>query len=96
MSCIQSMVNDFGKLFLDSNTSDIVLICKGEEINAHRLVLGARSPVFHAMLRSKMMESTSREIKIDDADNDVLTEMLRYMYTAKVEDKFDKFRELLV
>ena len=96
MSCIQSMVNDFGKLFLDSNTSDIVLICKGEEINAHRLVLGARSPVFHAMLQSKMMESKSREIKIDDADNDVLKEMLRYMYTAKVEDKFDKFRELLV
>merc|ERR1719282_428858 len=48
------------------------------------------------MLQSKMMESTRREIKIDDADNDVLKEMLRYMYTAKVEDKFDKFRELLV
>ena len=96
MSCIQSMVNDFGKLFLDSNTSDIVLICKGEEIRAHRLVLGARSPVFHAMLQSKMMESTRREIKIDDADNDVLKEMLRYMYTARVEDKFNKFRELLV
>ena len=78
MSCIQSMVNDFGKLFLDSNTSDIVLICKGEEINAHRLVLGARSPVFYAMLQSKMMESKSREIKIDDADNDVLKEVLRY------------------
>ena len=78
MSCIQSMVNDLGKLFLDSNTSDIMLICEGEEINAHRLVLVARSPAFHAMLQSKMMESKSREITID-----ILKEMLRYMYMAR-------------
>ena len=69
--------------WIQTLVSDIMLICEGEEINAHRLVLVARSPVFHAMLQSKMMESKIREIKIDDADIDVLKEMLRYMYMAR-------------
>ena len=48
------------------------------------------------MFQSKMMESVKGEIKIDDTDEDVLKEMLRYIYSVKVEEKFEKFKELLV
>lgn len=96
MSREKALATDLENLFLDPWNSDILLVCQGEEIAAHRVVLGARSPVFRAVFQSKMMESVKGEIRIDDADKDVLKEMLRYIYSTKVEEKFDKFGELLV
>ena len=96
MSREKALATDLENLFLDPWNSDILLVCQGEEIAAHRVVLGARSSVFRAMFQSKMMESVKGEIRIDDADKDVLKEMLRYIYSTKVEEKFDKFGELLV
>jgi len=74
----------------------IVLQCQGEEIRAHRLILGARSPVFHAMLQSEMVENINGVIKIDDASVDVVRQMIRYMYIAKIEQDYTKVKELLV
>merc|ERR1712133_248001 len=76
--------------------SDIVLLCQGDEIKAHRTILCARSSVFGAMLRSDMLENKCGKIKMEDVDKDALKEMIKYMYTAKVDDKFTKIQELLV
>ena len=96
MSGVKSFMSDIGNLLMDPKTSDIVMVCQGEQIKAHRLILSARSPVFAAMLQSDMSESVNGEIKIDDVDKDVIKEMLRYMYKVEVEDGFTKFKELLV
>jgi len=74
----------------------VVLVCQGEQIPAHKLILGARSPVFHAMLNTDMIESKKGEVKIEDADTDVLKAMIRYMYTVNVDVSFTKFKELIV
>ena len=55
-----------------------------------------RSPVFHAMLQSDMVEKLNGVIKIDDASVDVVKQMMRYMYTAKVDHHYSKVKELLV
>ena len=81
---------------MDPKTSDLVLVCQGEEIKAHRCILSARSPVFGAILQNDMLENINSEIKIDDADRDVVKEMLHYMYKVEVEENFTKFKELLV
>ena len=81
---------------MDTENSDVVLKCQGEEIPAHTLLLGARSPVFKAMFQSEMSESINKEVKIDDVEADVLKEMLRFMYSAKVDESFIKFQELLI
>ena len=96
MSFYEAHLADFDRKFLDSKLSDFVIRCQGEEFRVHKFVLSARSPVFDAMFQSEMSESVKGEIRIDDADNDVFKEMLRYMYCAKVEDSFTKFKELLV
>ena len=80
---------------MDPKTSDLVLVCQGEEIKAHRCILSARSPVFSAMLQSNMLESINSKIKIDDADKDVLKEMLWYMYKCEVDKDFKIFKDLL-
>jgi len=93
---VKTFISDIGNLLMDTKTSDIVLVCQGEEIKAHRFILCARSPVFSAMLQNNMLESVNREVKIDDVDKDVLKEMLRYMYKVEIGDGFTKFQELLV
>ncbi len=50
-------------------------------IPAHRCILMARSPVFRAMLSSRMAEHLLGEIIIDDFDYEVVEEMLHFVYT---------------
>ena len=59
-----SLAGDIGNLFLDQETSDIVIHCQGEQILAHKCILSARSPVFRAMMQANMLESIKREIMI--------------------------------
>ena len=96
MNRVKIFLKDMGNLLLDTETSDVVLLCQGEEIRVHRSILGARSPVFRAMLQSQMLESTKGEVRIEDADKDVLKEMLSYVYKIEVNANFTKFKELLV
>ena len=96
MKGVKTLLDDLGNLLLDTETSDVVLLCQGEEIRAHNLILSARSPVFRAMLQSQMLESTRREIRIEDVDKDVLKEMLSYIYKIEVDVNFTKFEKLLV
>ena len=93
---VKTLLNDMGNLLLDTETSDVVLLCQGEEIRAHNLILSARSQVFRAMLQSQMLESTRREIRIEDSDKDVLKEMLSYIYKIEVDVNFTMFKRLLV
>ena len=96
MSGLKTLASDIGNLLMDPNTSDIEMVCQGEKIKAHKFILTARSPVFSAMLQSNMLESINSKIKIDDADKDVLKEMLRYMYKGEVDKDFTNFKDLLV
>ena len=91
-----SLAGDIGNLFLDQETSDIVIHCQGEQILAHKCILSARSPVFRAMMQANMLESIKREIMIEDVDNEVLKEMLRFIYTAEVGEDFSKIKDLLI
>ena len=43
-----------------------------------------------------MVEKLAGVVKIDDASMDVVKQMVRYMYTAKIDHNFSKVKELLV
>lgn len=58
--------------------SDVKLVVGGTEFSAHRLILSLRSPVFAAMLSSKMSESQG-EVEIEDCDPRVFQQFLRYV-----------------
>ena len=47
-------------------------------------------------MQANMVESIQREITIEDEDKDILFEMLRFIYTAKVGEGFSKIKDLLV
>ncbi|XP_046576053.1 BTB/POZ domain-containing protein 6-like [Haliotis rubra] len=54
---------------------------EGSLVGAHRYVLSSRSCVFYAMLCGPLAEK--EDIKIPDVEEEVFSEMLRYLYTDK-------------
>ncbi|XP_014235422.1 speckle-type POZ protein-like [Trichogramma pretiosum] len=81
----------FNFFFLSKELSDVKLIVEEKEIPAHKFVLAAVSPVFR-----DMMENTENSVNITDITKDILTEMLRYIYTGEIAAiKTDEIIELL-
>src|SRR4051812_2096167 len=59
----------------------------GEEINAHRVILVARSEVFKCMLLNGMKESTQDVIEFSEVSSDALHVILEYLYTGRVTEQ---------
>ncbi|GIX99915.1 TD and POZ domain-containing protein 4 [Caerostris extrusa] len=66
--------------------NDVKLKTKTYSFPAHKAILSARSPVFKAMFSSDMRESMCDIVDIPDLDDDTVTRMLQFMYTADVDD----------
>ncbi|RWS31658.1 Kruppel-like zinc finger protein [Leptotrombidium deliense] len=74
---------DLGSLFEGQKFSDVILSVNGREFYAHKAILAARSPVFSAMFEHEMEEKKQNRVEITDMDQEVLREMLRFIYTGK-------------
>eukprot|EP00931_Biecheleriopsis_adriatica_P046501 TRINITY_DN26710_c0_g1_i1.p1 TRINITY_DN26710_c0_g1~~TRINITY_DN26710_c0_g1_i1.p1 ORF type:complete len:329 (+),score=64.02 TRINITY_DN26710_c0_g1_i1:48-989(+) len=83
------------KLFSERKFTDARILCEGVEINVHRAVLAAASPVFERMLESEMCEGTSATIEIQDASREAVEIMVQYMYTEELLES-DKLPELFM
>lgn len=85
--------DDLEILMRSESFSDLVLVMSGDqEIRAHRAVLAARSPVFHAMFESEMREKKNSRVNIPDANREIMLEILLYIYSGKIN--VDRLKEL--
>lgn len=75
-----------GQLLANELTSDVVLCVQGERLYAHRAMLAARSPVFHAMFFGAMRESTAGEVEVNTFAPATMRLLLRFVYGAVLED----------
>jgi len=75
--------DDLGSLFESDKFSDVILGCNGAEFSAHKAILAARSPVFTAMFEHEMEEKKQNRVEIIDMEKEVLSEMLKFIYTGK-------------
>ncbi|KAM0889372.1 hypothetical protein ACQ4PT_027732 [Festuca glaucescens] len=66
--------------------TDVSFDVSGESLNAHRLVLAARSPVFKAELYGPMVESKMTSITVQDMEASTFKSMLHYMYHGSLPD----------
>lgn len=83
-----NLSRDLGALLDSECNSDMTLIADGNRFSVHKTILIARSPVFAAMFQHNIKEVHENEVDILDVDGDVLEQMIRFMYTGKV-DKLD-------
>lgn len=85
----EQLIDDLTGLLTSPKFSDVKLLVAGKEFCVHKVILAARSPVFSAMLESNMMESKVDVIRIGDIEHEIMTELLRFIYTGKVENLVD-------
>jgi speckle-type POZ protein len=67
---------------LDEKYTDFVFKVKNEKIAAHRVILGARSPVFAAMFQHDMQENKTNETEITDVTPAAFKALLQFIYTG--------------
>ncbi|CAF3473058.1 unnamed protein product [Rotaria socialis] len=77
---------DFGKLYNQSDYSDVELIIESEHFFAHRTILAARSEYFRALLYGGLRESQhdNHAIEIKECKAAVFKILLRYIYTGQI------------
>uniref|UniRef100_A0A8R1IP20 BTB domain-containing protein n=1 Tax=Caenorhabditis japonica TaxID=281687 RepID=A0A8R1IP20_CAEJA len=94
----RQLSEDYKRLFLQELLCDFVINVGGREINAHKAVLSARSPVFNAMLtHCDTDESKMSVMYITDMDYDVIYEMVYYIYCGHCQkDITDMATALLI
>eukprot|EP00927_Polykrikos_kofoidii_P007174 TRINITY_DN12926_c0_g1_i1.p1 TRINITY_DN12926_c0_g1~~TRINITY_DN12926_c0_g1_i1.p1 ORF type:complete len:415 (-),score=52.09 TRINITY_DN12926_c0_g1_i1:870-2114(-) len=72
--------------FLESgDLSDVTLTVGAEEICAHRFILAAHSPVFHAAFSHDMTEANEGNVVIEGLDLWAVRRMLAFMYNGKLD-----------
>ncbi|XP_057318997.1 speckle-type POZ protein-like [Microplitis mediator] len=92
----QHHLADYLKDLLDTGTkSDVVITVGDKKFQAHKLILGTRSPVFDAIFSHDMKEKKENEIEIPDVDPEIFKKLLEFIYTDKVSDLDDNAEELL-
>nr|XP_042907720.1 BTB and MATH domain-containing protein 42 [Parasteatoda tepidariorum] len=73
----------FKKILDETVYSDIVLKVNEDKIKAHKLILQARSPVFHKMFTH---EAAKNPIAISDIGSETMKRLLNFIYTGATDE----------
>ncbi|XP_008215002.1 speckle-type POZ protein [Nasonia vitripennis] len=80
------IVETLSALFNDDKYSDVTLVAEGKTLKAHKCILAKRNSVFAAMFDIDMKEKQKNTVEIEDMKYDVLVELIRFIYTEKVNN----------
>jgi len=97
MSGLNSLAEDLKRAMEEGRNCDVKLVCEGEEIPVHSLIISARSRVFATMLETDMKEKNSGVITIqgEGASVELVKQLVRFLYTDQTDEGFVMFEELL-
>ncbi|GIX81632.1 speckle-type POZ protein [Caerostris darwini] len=90
-----SALDDFKNIYSDGFLCDVNLQTGAESFPAHKVVLGARSPVFKAMFVNDRKGTVTERVDLPDLDCGTVRRLLLYMYSDAVEClEWDSVRNL--
>ena len=75
----------FMELFNSKEMSDVQIKCEDQTFDAHQLILSTRSPVFRRMFQAEMKEKKCGQVDIEDLKPEVVSEMMKFIYSWKCE-----------
>ncbi len=64
---------------------DVILEAEGKQLQAHRAVLAAASPYFHAMFTSGFKEKHDKVIILHDVSYEGLSAVIHFVYNLELE-----------
>ncbi|XP_065207951.1 protein roadkill-like [Planococcus citri] len=83
---VNDLSEDLKRFYTSQHLTDVVISVKGKCFPAHKVILAARSSVFSAMFTHDTKENQSNRVDITDIDENIVEEMLYYMYTGNIHD----------
>jgi speckle-type POZ protein len=89
------LIAHFQQLFNTKSLADVIVDVQGQKFDVHKLILCARSPVFFAMFENDFTEKKTNTFEVEDIAPEVFLEVLRFIYTDKVE-KLDEMAPQLL
>lgn len=81
-----TIADDFTKLMEGQQFGDFSIKVGDKKYRVYKGILASRSSVFAAMFENKMQEKIKNFVTIVDVEPDVFYELLRYIYTDKVQN----------
>ena len=81
-SCNYLVASDLRQYIDREDFSDVTLYVEGRPIRAHRLVLSIASDRFRAMFSSGFVESSMRDINVEECSYTVFKLMMEYIYSG--------------
>lgn len=75
---------------------DVEILCGGKRIQAHRVILAASSPYFHAMFTVELLEKQQQCVEIHAIDPEILQELIQFIYSGKVKIGQENVQELMI
>ncbi|CAO2587884.1 Speckle-type POZ protein [Lemmus lemmus] len=81
-----TLADELEELWENPHFTDCCLVVAGQEFQAHKAILAARSPVFRAMFEHDTEESKKNRIEIHDLEPEVFKAMVGFIYTGKEPD----------
>ncbi|XP_066996449.1 kelch-like protein 18 isoform X2 [Anabrus simplex] len=75
---------------------DVTLVVESQSFSAHRIVLAATIPYFHAMFTHDMVESKQRDITIQGISSSALESLINFAYSGRVIIENNNVQSLMV
>ncbi|GBM88657.1 Speckle-type POZ protein [Araneus ventricosus] len=79
-------LEDIKPLYMNQCLTDVEVRTETKSFPAHKTVLCARSPVFKAMMTNDMKEKKTNCIHVDDLENDIVQQLLLFLYSDNIEN----------
>ena len=90
-------IGAFLPLLEDTSTHDVTFkTSDGGSVSAHRVIVAAGSPVFHAMLYGNMKESSQKEIELTNIDSTILKKLFLFIYIGCAEGTLMQCLDLML
>lgn len=79
-----ALLNGLNELRRRGEFCDVTLVVDGKRFPAHRVILAAFSPYFHAMFSSSLAESKQNMVTLNGLEADMIDNLLDYAYMNQV------------
>ncbi|KAJ5067361.1 pep-cterm sorting domain-containing protein [Anaeramoeba ignava] len=99
---LEKLSNDLKNLFQNENQNesyfDFEIICEQNQTSfkTHKSILSSRSYYFKSLFNSKMKEYQENKIILKDVSNSILSSILNYFYSGKIEINLENAIEILI